>query len=824
MKKLTLLLILIISGLMILEAQIPQAMKYKAIAKDEWGVSLPNKDISLRFTILQGSAEGDIVYMETHQTSTNKFGLMDVDIGKGFAEMYSFEDIDWSDGPYFIKIEMDPQGGINFRLEDTPHQLLSVPYALYAGSFTEADPIFSAWDKSTDISITESQISDLNHFTTADETDPVFGSHAASRITVMDITNWGAAFGWGAHAGLYRPIGYVPVWNEITGKPVFATVAISGNFSDLIDAPTNLSFFNNDMNFINIESDPVFTSSPAIGITSGNIVDWNTAFAWGNHSTAGYITDGNTGWDNSYGFITASSSELLTNKSGNISMWTNDAGYLTSYTEADPIFSAWNKSSGISITESQITDLDHFTINDEMDPLWTAAIPAYYDKTDFQTGIAQVRWESLTFMPAGFADGTDDVDDADADPTNELQVLSLTGHILSLSLDGTPVAIDLSPYMDNADDADADLTNELITGAILDGTTLKITDAGGTSSVDLSSLAGGTGSQTLSQVLDLGNDAGDKAIVNISQQGIGTVSPDASAALEINSTTQGFLPPRMTSAEREAISTPATGLMIFNTDENKWQGFNGTLWVNIDGSGCVIPCAPGTISGNTEVDYNAAGEVYSIASVAGASSYNWMVPAGATITAGQGTTSITVTFGATNDNVSVRAENECGSSSYTDLGVSVMALIIGQYHEGGIIFYLDGTGEHGLVCTEYDYSYGAWGCYETEISGADGFAIGAGAQNTIDIEAGCTTAGTAADICANLSLNNYDDWFLPSIYEIVPMYRNLHLAALGGFAISCYWSSTENSSDYAWSLSFVSGGMSYDLKHYSCGVRPVRAF
>ena len=46
-------------------------------------------------------------------------------------------------------------------------------------------------------------------------------------------------------------------------------------------------------------------------------------------ATLGYITDGNTNWDNSYGFITASSTETLTNKSGNISMWTNDSGYLT---------------------------------------------------------------------------------------------------------------------------------------------------------------------------------------------------------------------------------------------------------------------------------------------------------------------------------------------------------------------------------------------------------------------------------------------------------------------------------------------------------------
>ena len=63
--------------------------------------------------------------------------------------------------------------------------------------------------------------------------------------------------------------------------------------------------------------------------SSTNISNWNTAYGWGNHASAGYITDGNTGWNNTYGFITASSTDTLTNKSGNISQWTNDAGYST---------------------------------------------------------------------------------------------------------------------------------------------------------------------------------------------------------------------------------------------------------------------------------------------------------------------------------------------------------------------------------------------------------------------------------------------------------------------------------------------------------------
>jgi hypothetical protein len=63
-------------------------------------------------------------------------------------------------------------------------------------------------------------------------------SHPANGISRTDITNWNTAFSWGNHAGLYRPIGYVPDWSEITGIPTFATVATSGRYTDLTNKPT----------------------------------------------------------------------------------------------------------------------------------------------------------------------------------------------------------------------------------------------------------------------------------------------------------------------------------------------------------------------------------------------------------------------------------------------------------------------------------------------------------------------------------------------------------------------------------------------------------
>jgi len=60
--------------------------------------------------------------------------------------------------------------------------------------------------------------------------------------------------------------------------------------------------------------------------------------------------------------------------------------------------------------------------------------------------------------------------------------------------------------------------------------------------------------------------------------GIGTTSPNAAALLDVSSTAKGFLPPRMTTAQRDAIATPPAGLMIYNTTTNKLNFYNGTAW------------------------------------------------------------------------------------------------------------------------------------------------------------------------------------------------------------------------------------------------------
>ena len=73
------------------------------------------------------------------------------------------------------------------------------------------------------------------------------------------------------------------------------------------------------------------------------------------------------------------------------------------------------------------------------------------------------------------------------------------------------------------------------------------------------------------------------------QVGIGTATPDASAKVDITSTTQGLLPPRMTTAQRDAIVSPATGLVIFNTTTNSLETKNSSGWVALSSSFVALP-------------------------------------------------------------------------------------------------------------------------------------------------------------------------------------------------------------------------------------------
>ncbi|OFY17921.1 MAG: hypothetical protein A2W98_02255 [Bacteroidetes bacterium GWF2_33_38] len=170
----------------------------------------------------------------------------------------------------------------------------------------------------------------------------------------------------------------------------------------------------------------------------------------------------------------------------------------------------------------------------------------------------------------------------------------------------------------------------------------------------------------------------------------------------------------------------------------------------------------------------------------------------------------------------------CVSVWYSDtikhrIITSTTELQIGDFYGGGFVFYNDNGS--GLIAAPSDYgTLLQWGCSSQLMTGADGLIIGTGNQNTIDIELGCTTPNTAADVCANLVLNSYSDWFLPSKEELHAMYSNLKINGIGNFGIGEYWSSSEFGLGTAW-LEGFEFGTQYDFgKGNTFNVRAIRSF
>jgi len=173
-----------------------------------------------------------------------------------------------------------------------------------------------------------------------------------------------------------------------------------------------------------------------------------------------------------------------------------------------------------------------------------------------------------------------------------------------------------------------------------------------------------------------------------------------------------------------------------------------------------------------------------------------------------------------------------GSCTYPEQGYDCEGNItaeIGDIIEGGYLFYLDETGQHGLVAAMEDVGQFEWGCYGTDLSGAGGQVIGTGYQNTLDIEAGCSEIPIAAGEALAYASDGYDDWYLPSKDELEEIYNSIAQGSaegnIGVFQNHLYWSSSEFNINGAWGFNFANnGGASADGKSNTFRVRAIRSF
>ena len=174
-------------------AQTPAAFKYQAVARQANGAIIPNQAVSFRISIIQNNTSGAVVYSETHQPTTNKMGLVTLEIGKGTTITGNMQTIDWGNDVFFLQVELDPSGGVNYILSGFS-QLLPVPYAIYAENVRNKD------DADAD-SINELQQLKLAAYELSIEKGSLFPLLAASKISSlvgeisMAFTYWKSVIG-----------------------------------------------------------------------------------------------------------------------------------------------------------------------------------------------------------------------------------------------------------------------------------------------------------------------------------------------------------------------------------------------------------------------------------------------------------------------------------------------------------------------------------------------------------------------------------------------------------------------------------------------------
>ena len=454
----------------------------------------------------------------------------------------------------------------------------------------------------------------------------------------------------------------------------------------------------------------------------------------------------------------------------------NDNGYLTSFTEVDG--SILNEIQDLQLAGNILTITNNGTATD-------IDLSAYLDNTDTQLSDGDIT--ALGYIK--------NANDADFDPTNEIQDLQLAGNILTITNNGTATAIDLSAYLDNTDtqlsdgditalgyikdanDADANPTNE-IQALTISSDTVYLSNGGFVKlpagfDAQYSSLTG-----TPSNVSSFNNDSG-----YLSTEIDGSVTNEIQALTISNDTVYlsngGFVKlPTGFDAQYSSLTGTPSNVSSFNNDA-------GYL--------------------STEVDGSITNEIQTISRT------------GTTVTLNNGGGTYTDSVGVYTQGTGIDITNNVISAT---VGTT---LDIGDSYQGGIIFWLDATGQHGLIAATADQNTGIqWYNGTSTVTNAVRDGIGAGKFNTERIIAKQGAGAYAAQICANYQGGNYGDWYLPSKYELNLLYQRR--AVVGGFAIQWYWSSSEDISSHAWNQYFGNGSQSNINKSNTRYVRAVRAF
>ena len=574
MKKLILSLVAIATLSLSSFGQAPEGFKYQAVVRDAGNTILNNQAVGMRMTIQQGSIGGTTVYSETFAPTTNTYGLVNLEIGNGTAVSGTFANIDWANGPYFIETAVDVTGGTTYTVMGTS-QLMSVPYALYAktsgngqGPVGPQGPAGADGTNGTDGAIGLTGPAGANGTNGTNGTDGATGLTGPAGADGTNGTN-----GTDGATGLTGPAGATGLTGAQGSAGNDGAVGAIG--------PQGIP-------------GPVGPQGPA-----GN--DGATGPAGNDGAVGATGPQGPAGNDGAQGLQGIQGPAGATGPQG-------PAGNDGAVGGTGPQGPAGNDGvqglQGIQGIQGPAGNDGAVGATGAQGPQGDQGIQGLTGATGPQ-GDQGIQGLTGAIGPQG-DQGIQGLTGA-IGPQGDQGIQGLTGATGAVGPQGDQGIQGLS----GATGPQGDQGIQGLTGATgpqgdqgiqgLTGATGPQGPAGNDGAVGatgpqgpigLTGAQGAQGIQGANGLLPSGAVAGNTPywngsswVVNNSNihnngvgVGIGTTSPNASAKVEIASTTQGFLPPRLTTAERDAIVSPAVGLVIYNTTTNCLNFYIGSGW------------------------------------------------------------------------------------------------------------------------------------------------------------------------------------------------------------------------------------------------------
>ena len=612
-----------------------EGINFQGVARNAAGEVLVSKQISLRLSVLLGSESGAVAYVETRLATTNPQGIFSLVVGDGNAisKTGNFSSIDWGTASKFIKVEMDPNAGNNFLMMGTT-RMQAVPFAFYAYGVDAENvkgilPLGSGGTGVASISELKTSLAVDQINNTSDASKPISTATQAALTTkanTADVTTSLAT-------KVDKVTGKELSTNDYTTAEKTKLAAITGTNTgdqDLSALATTAAVA------LKANATDVTTSlATKVDKVTGKELSTND-YTTAEKTKLAAITGTNTGDQDLSGFATtaqlatkANTADVTTSLATKVDKVTGKELSTNDYTTAEKTklaaITGTNTGDQVNITgnagtatklQSSVT-INGIAFDGSANITVPAGVPYTGATQAVDLGAYELKTSLLNGITVGKGSGNDSTNTAigylalPSNTTGSFNTASGAGSLFSNTTGDGNTATGLEALASNT-------TGSSNTAFGFGALSLNVqgsdnTAIGNSANVGSDSLTNATAIGfgaivNTSNTIQLGNadvanvkttgaiTAGGKIIAGASS------ASSSSAVMEANSTTQGFLPPRLTTTQRDAIATPAAGLTIWNTTNTQLEVYDGSYWKNMVGL-LVSPLQVGDVYGGGKVFY-----------------------------------------------------------------------------------------------------------------------------------------------------------------------------------------------------------------------------